>query len=445
MPDKRLSNIRVMDSLRDDLGLSYQERVPRASQAGLEATANAIFNYDAIANAFIEQLVNRIGSVIGQAQSFNNPLAPFKTGTQEYGDSIEEYHINMLRAKSYSADRDYLERDIFGQEVPDVQSIFHRVNRQDFYKFTINHDILKRAMLTANGLDEFLNKVMAAPVSSDNFDEFLLMCRLFRSYEDHQGYYKVQIPDLTDPNATADDSRKVLKLLRSYLVKLTFPSRLYNASSRDVFARPDELVILTDPDVQASIDVDALSAAFNEVYANSNIDYVQVPKEYFGLEDQGASMILTTREFFRVFDVLQKNTTADNPVGLYKNFFFHHHQIISNSLFVPAILFTTSEATNPEKITVYSPTTLTIALDPDVYDNDEPLIPGHDYDLKATFEPEITDGQAEPAVVYKVTSATTSRRRASTAVPTDTPARASTAPVSVPISARRRIPPACCT
>ena len=41
-----------------------------------------------------------------------------------------------------------------------------------------------------------------------------------------------------------------------------------------------------------------------------------------------------------VFDTLLENRSQPNPAGLYDNYFMHHHQIISLSRFVPAILLT---------------------------------------------------------------------------------------------------------
>lgn len=40
-------------------------------------------------------------------------------------------------------------------------------------------------------------------------------------------------------------------------------------------------------------------------------------------------------------DTLLENRNADNPVSLSRNYFLHHHSILSVSTFVPAILFTT--------------------------------------------------------------------------------------------------------
>src|SRR5699024_3177618 len=66
---------------------------------------------------------------------------------------------------------------------------------------------------------------------------------------------------------------------------------------------------------------------------------ITIPAEQFGLD--GAQAILTTKDFFVVQDTLLENRSAPNPVGLYDNYFLHHHSIISHSPFAPAILFHT--------------------------------------------------------------------------------------------------------
>ena len=88
-----------------------------------------------------------------------------------------------------------------------------------------------------------------------------------------------------------------------------------------------------------------------------------LPDEYFNVD--GLQAILTSRDFFRVFDTMIESGSMYNPASLMTNHFFHHHQIISASRFVPAVMFTTKPGT--EVVEVTSKLTGISALK--VYDN----------------------------------------------------------------------------
>ena len=364
---KDRTNQTIMDAIRSDMPLSYQARIPAATQAGVKNTAEQLFNYRPMLNEFVDALVNQIGSVIGQGMVWNNPLAAFKQGMLSFGSTVEEYQVGLLNAHTYDPDRDYMERDIFGQEQPDVKSIFHTVNRQNYYKVTINDAMLRRAFLDDGGLSSFVTDLMAAPTTSDSLDEFKLMCRLIPQYEEMGGFFKVQVADVASLSSTEAEAKAALRRMRAIAGNMRFPSRMYNAAGMPTFANPEDLILITTPEFQSGIDVNALAAAFHVDYANFDTRTVQIPQSEFGIS--GAQAILTTKNFFRVYDTRIENTSMPNPAGLYNNYFFHHHGIISCSTFVPAVLFTTGTGTTIPSTAIVPPTALTITVDKDANGN----------------------------------------------------------------------------
>ena len=359
---KDRSNQTIMDAVRSDAPLSYQQRVPAATQAGVRAVAESLFTYRPMLNEFVDALVNQIGSIIGQGMIWDNPLAVFKQGMLSFGSTVEEYQVGLLKAHSYDPDRDYMERDIFGQEQPDVKSIYHTVNRQNYYKITINDTMLRRAFLETNGLSSFISDLMAAPVTSDSLDEFKTMMRLIPQYDEMGGFYKVQVPDVSALASSDSDAKSALRKMRAMAGNMQFPSRKYNAAGMPTFARPESLILITTPEFQSAIDVNALAGAFHTDYAKFDTRTVLVPQEELGVT--GAQAILTTSDFFRVYDTRIENTSQINPTGLYNNYFLHHHGIISCSTFVPAVLFTTETGTVSGSTAIIKPTALTLTVDP---------------------------------------------------------------------------------
>lgn len=342
-PFRNPNNVDILNAIRKNSTTDYQRRIPAATKANVQDTINALLNYRPQMNEFVDSLVNRIGLELFKSNVWTNPLAKFKRGMLEYGDTIEEIIVGLLEAKRYDADRDYLEQAIFGQERPDVQSSFHKVNRQDYYKLSVNEALLKRAFLDDGGLSNFITGLMSAPTTSDNWDEFLLTTSLFGEYYRSGGFFKVNVPDVSASTSDAADSRFMLRRMREMADNLKFISTHYNASGMPVAATVDELELFITPEANAAIDVEALAAAFNVDKADIPSRTTVIPKEHFGID--GAQAVLTSRDFFVIADQRIDTTNVINPVGLHTNYFLHHWQVVSASRFVPALLFTTEEGT----------------------------------------------------------------------------------------------------
>lgn len=338
---RKSTNWSILNAIKTASSTEYQRRVPDATRANVQETIREMWDYAPTRNEFLDAFINRIGLVVARNVSWTNPLAKFKIGMLEYGDTIEEYIAGLLVAKTYDPKRDYLEKDLFGQEVPDVQTSFHKVNRQDYYKITINEPILKRAFLDEYGLSGLIVQLMQSPTTSDNWDEFLLTCSLFREYWDNDGFFKVKIPDVSASGSTAADSKAFIRRVRELADTLPFLSTQYNAAGMPIAANRDELELIITPEALAAVDVEALAGAFNVDKADFGTRVTVIPKEYFGIT--GAQAILTTRDFFVIADQRLETRSINNPVGLYDNYFLHHWQVISASRFVPAILFTSTE------------------------------------------------------------------------------------------------------
>ena len=104
-----------------------------------------------------------------------------------------------------------------------------------------------------------------------------------------------------------------------------------------VWARPEDLILITTPEVVANINVSTWAAAFNLDKQQMEAQIITVPRSRINID--GAQAILTTKDFFVIADNLLENTSQPNPVSLGQNYFLHHWEVISASLFVPAVMF----------------------------------------------------------------------------------------------------------
>ena len=322
----------------------FQQRIPDPTQHGIDATIDALLDpmNKQYFNQFLDVLVMRIGDTYVHQQQFRNPLAVFKKSMMRYGSTMQEIIPKWIRAHAYIDDAE----DVFKMARPDVGQWFHSQNRRDRYDITINSDELRTAFTEEGGLNRLVASILGVPMNSDEYDEYRIMLQLIAQYEDKWGFYKQQVSAINS-EATA---KAFLKQLRTYAGKLRFPNTIYNNGAvPDVplFVRPEELVLFITPEVQASIDVDALAVLFNMDKADVQqrtilIDEFPIPN---------VQALLTTEDFFMCRDTEYTTTSAYNPKTLGTNYFLHHWGIYSVSPFVPAILFTTDAGTSVDTYT----------------------------------------------------------------------------------------------
>lgn len=336
---KPTANDILLDRIRDDASPDYLARIPEATKAGVQATLRALQTYRPQQNEFIDALVNKIALTIVHTNSWTNPLAEFKRGLLTGGDTIEEIQVGLIKAKTYDPARDELERELFGTAAIEVQNNFHKVNRRDRYKVTINQPLLMNAFNTPMGLSSFASQIMAAPGISDQWDEFLLMCSLFGEYESNGGFFKVNVRDITASGSTEADAKDALRKIRTTAGNMKFISSQYNAANMQIAAQADELILFVSPEFNAAIDIEALAGAFNLTKLEMSGRVIEIPQEKFGID--GAQALMTTKDFFIVADQLFETSSQWNPASLQNNYWLHRWQVISASRFVPAVLFTT--------------------------------------------------------------------------------------------------------
>lgn len=334
------TNVDWLNAIRNTQGSEYQSRVPEATQANIQDVVQSLWSWSAGRNQFIDALINKIGLTIFANTSWTNPLGIFKRGFLNYGDTIEEIMNGLVPATAYDAEREELEKEIFGKVKPEVQVNYHTVDRRDRYKVTIMEPILRNAFTSATGLSTFVTNLMQSAQTSDQNDEYLIMANLFAEFDKaagDQGIHNVQVADIGADSSNEANSRFILRQLRKYSNVLPFISRLYNPAGMPVSANPDELVLFTTADADAAMDVEALAAAFNITKAEFGSRKIVLPQGDFGIP--GVQAILTTDKFFVCADQRIETTSIQNPAGLFNNYWLHHWGVYSASRFAPFVMF----------------------------------------------------------------------------------------------------------
>ena len=348
MPIKRVGKISnqgneaILMALAKGGSLEYQARIPEATKRGMAQTLDTLTEFRPLWNEFVAGLIGRIGKVIVRSNSWSNPLKRFKKGLLQNGEQIQEIQHGLIKARVVSNARAGMEADIFGYSSPYVESNFHHRNHQVMYPITVNDDALKQAFLEDNGISRFLSGLMAVPLTSDEHDEFLLMTRLLKEYEERDGFFKVHIESISGDKPAEADVKEFLRRVKEYKAKLMFISTLYNPANMPV-ASPDDFVLFITPEANSAVDVYALAAAFNVKFEEVPYRVVVIPRE--NMPNDKCQAILTTTDFFQVYDTMLESTSMFNPANVTTNYFYHHRGIFSASRFIPAIMFTSDVGT----------------------------------------------------------------------------------------------------
>jgi hypothetical protein len=287
----------------------------------------------AVQNAFVTALVDRIGLVVVKRASLENPLKQFKKGQLPQGRSIEEIFTDITNEQLY--DPADAENTLFKRSIPNVRTIFHDMNRQGVFKQTISDEQLSTAFLSMNAFENFVSSIINAIYNSAEVQEFEYMKLLIDNYY-AKGFFKV-VPIANPVDATS--ATAFVKAVRSTARKMTLPngSRDYNSMAVRQRSTMDDLYLLIDADTEAEMDVDVLAKAFN-MDRTTFMGHVLVID---GFASTGLKAVLIDKEFFMVYDKLQKLETVRNGLGLYWNYMYHVWQILSCSRFANAVAFVT--------------------------------------------------------------------------------------------------------
>jgi hypothetical protein len=325
------TNVDILNAIWTNASTNYQDRIPQATRDNITAVGNAILNYASAKNEFLDALVNKISLQLVSSKMAKNKLAKFKQGTIEYGADIEEIFTNIAKAQTFDVTK--AESEVFKRSQPDVRAMFHRVNRQDVYKVTIEEGQIKRAFYSNDGLGKVVSSIVNSLYSGDTYDEYVLMKELVSKYwTDVQGAKVVQTPQVTD-QATA---REFFRVARQASLDFSFMSNKYNPQGVMQYSEPQDQVLLLHKNVDTYLDTEVLAWVFNK----ENMDFktsVVVLDDFGDLANtQG---VLVDKRWFMVFDKLYETRNLYNPEGLYWNYWLHHHQTLSTSQFHNAIAF----------------------------------------------------------------------------------------------------------
>jgi hypothetical protein len=341
----------IVNAIRNSAGDGFQRYVPLAGVDNIAEVGAEILINQTIQNEFITSLVDRIGLVVIRQASLSNPLSKFKKGKMPLGRTIEEIFTDITKSKKY--DPEDAENTVFKREIPNVKTLFHERNRQDFYEQTIQDDSLKTAFVSWGNFESFISGIINAIYNSAEVEEYEYMKLIVDNYYS-KGLFTVVKVNKPDTETT---TREFVKKVRATARKMSLPSgsREFNALAVRTRTDMNDLHLLIDADLESELDVDVLAKAFN-MDKTTFLGHITVID---GFASEGLEAVLIDYDWYMVYDNLLKLETIRNPKGLYWNYFYHVWQTMSASRFANAVAFVSGDVPKVTQVIV-DPTILAI-------------------------------------------------------------------------------------
>lgn len=335
----------VLNAIRNEATTDYRNYVPVATPAAdsIRKIGAIIMDSPDLRNQFVQTLVNRIGRVLVTSKLYDNPLAVFKKGILEYGEVVENIFVEL--AKPFQYNPDTAANTVFAREIPDVRVAFSVMNFQKYYKDTIDDKQLSLALLSWDGVTDFINKIIQSMYTAANYDEFLVM-----KYMVARALVNGRVNYIGAPMGSEDAAIK----LRGASNDMTFMNTDYNVAGVHTHTAKDDQYILIASQFDARMDVEVLATAFNmdkaEYFGHrvlidgfNKLDTTRlaqlfayeatVPetgtKNYvpFTTEElaflEGVQAVIVDKDWFMVFDNFIEMASLRNPEGIYWNYWLH--------------------------------------------------------------------------------------------------------------------------
>lgn len=368
----------ILNTIREGIGGDFEEGTPHVLSAGdemadgvtatsqdslmsIRAFGQAIMSNVGWQNAFLSELLNRIGLVIISSKSYQNPWSNLKRGRLEYGEVIEDIFINICEPFNYNPE--LAESQVEKRVKPDVESMLYRINSQIFYKQTIQQATLRQAFTSSTGVVNLITGIIDAMYTAMEYDERLAMKYILVQRMLNGTMYKQIIPK----NATTEQLITAVKTVSNLLMT---PSRKYNCAGVLNYALKNDQYVFVTSAFDAQSGVEVLAKAFN-------VDYVQFSGRYIVLDNfsftpdelarldiifadepsyikptteqlsklKEVNLVTVDKDFFMVYDVEQYFDMRKNQEGMYENNWLHVWKVYASGYFANAIMYVETEPT----------------------------------------------------------------------------------------------------
>ena len=356
MTDSKI--IAILNKIRDDGDLSYQNAVPKLNEGDLLYVYGAsILGNPHIKNQFLNAFMNFFMYEETKQHIFESEFDRLKkpSNVNRYG-SFEAFR-NTINPMNY--DESALDR-ILKLYKPDVKTAYFARNRQDIFPMSIARQELETAFMDFAHFDSFVTGLYEQLTNSNRVVEYNAIKECINVNVQGGAIKTVTIPTIDSTTAPS-----IAKMIRSYVTRMQKPSTKYNAyidmegavgDPVETQCPKESLLLIADADTIAEISIDVLASAFNLAYADFEINLIEVDDFGYNVYDRATRTVIGRHEsnikflicdeaLFKIEDNLDVTAEGQNDVALVKQTFYHIWQTIQVRPWANAVAFCYAENT----------------------------------------------------------------------------------------------------
>ena len=383
-----ITNAEIINKVSEDMPLEHKERIE--GKDGIQLL-EVFDEYPSTKNAFLEHLMNKVGKTMIYSKTWENPWAMLKKEPLKYGVAIEDLFVQMAQMKNFSEhwnSANTPEADLIRKLKPVVVALYKKINIDKKFKTTVMEKDMRKAFTNEGGLSSLVQQIVASITNSMNYHEFEFMKRtLFRAVDglDYNGEKivgktvwqgsdgaqttlgKMKAIEVTD---FTNKPQELVRLIRQTVGQMKYVNDGFNIAKQKTFSKPEDMVLITTPEVNSILDVNVLAHAFNvsstdiktRIVEVDNFDIRGAKASAYTNADDGISStidtsdssalpsdnkplaILIDKSFLDIRDTYQGSGTFFNPEGQYTNYFANREYLMSTCLFANAVLLYTTNA-----------------------------------------------------------------------------------------------------
>lgn len=334
------TNLEIFTPIWETASPTFQERIPvptqeNFAQIGVMISSDA---YTAERNEVFDALVNLIGKQKVYTRSLSNPLAMFKKGSMYFGDTYEEVIADIIEGQESKIGNE----DQFEKFDTPVYAAYHRINREMVYPVTIEETRLNRAFMREGGLAALEQSIVDKMYSSNDLDEFLFTKKtIAAAYTTPKVALNtgqvITVPNIAENVLDTNAVKAFVMTVKGVMRQMRFPKTVYNPYGITMETKPNDMVILLKSDFAVIEQVGTLTGAFHPEFMDINVPIIEV--DDFGEGMEKVVGVIMDKETLGILDTLRTTRTAENARSLYRNYFYHIHQLyyfspLTNSVFL---------------------------------------------------------------------------------------------------------------
>lgn len=243
----------------------YHQYVPIIDDStDISVLANPVFQYQQVANDFMNMLIQRIVSTSFDIRRFRNPLRILEGDEMPVGFTNQDIYVNPAKGRKYNVD-DFA--GLLQRYEADVKVQYLSVNMDLQYPVTVTRHDLKKAFTSWDDLNRFIDGITNSLYNGAYINEYEFTKGIISAaYKDN----KAAIVTASVPSTEAE-MKSFVATLREYYLNMLEPSSEYNAWAKlggygrpvTTWSNPEDIVLVIKNSLMSKLDVNVMATAFN--------------------------------------------------------------------------------------------------------------------------------------------------------------------------------------